>query len=1012
MDVDLRKTAAEHAADLASGATTSVALTQAHLDRIAAVDGAVHAFLHVDAEGALAQAASADERRAEGATRSPLDGVPIAVKDVLATQGLPTTCGSRILEGWVPPYDATVVARIKAAGLPILGKTNMDEFAMGSSTEHSAYGPTRNPWDLDRIPGGSGGGSAAAVASFEAPLALGTDTGGSIRQPGAVTGTVGVKPTYGSVSRYGLVALANSLDQVGPVTRTVLDSALLHEIIGGHDPRDSTSVRDDVPDLVAAARLGAQADLSGVRVGVITELSGDGWQDGVMERFQESVDLLVGAGAEVVEVSCPTFVHALATYYLILPAEASSNLAKFDAMRYGLRVLPEGIESPSAEDVMRATRDAGFGDEVKRRIILGTYALSSGYYDAYYGQAQKVRTLITRDFDAAFAQADVLLSPTAPTTAFKLGEKLDDPLAMYLNDLATIPANLSGVPGISVPGGLAAEDGLPVGVQVLAPALADDRVYRVGAALEAAAHREVGRSAARPGPCSRRRDLVTDAAATLVAFDDVLATYDPALGLEVHVELNTNTKMFCGCPAVFGGDPNTQVCPTCLGLPGAMPVVNGKAVESAIRIGLALNCEIAEWCRFARKNYFYPDMPKNFQTSQYDEPIAFEGWMDVDLVNAAGETETYRVEIERAHMEEDTGKSLHVGGATGRIHGADYSLVDYNRAGIPLIEIVTKPIVGAGAKAPEVARAYVQQLRDLIVALGVSEARMDQGNLRADVNLSLSPKGSGVLGTRTETKNVNSFRSVERAVRYEMQRHAAILDGGGSILQETRHWHEDTGVTTSGREKSDAEDYRYFPEPDLVPVAPSREWVEELRGTLPENPTQKRARLQADWGFTDLEMRDTVGAGAFGLVEETVAAGAPPQAARKWWLGELARSANESGKDIADLGVTPADVAAVQALVDARTINDKLARQVFEGLLAGEGTPSEIVEKRGLAVVSDDGALGAAVDKAIAENPEIADKIRDGKVAAAGALIGAVMKEMRGQADAGRVRELVLEKLA
>ena len=487
-----RRTAAEIADALAAGETTSVEITQAHLDRIAQVDGAVHAFLHVDAAGALEQAAASDARRAEGRTLSPLDGVPIAVKDVLATEGLPTTCGSRILEGWVPPYDATVVRRLREAGLPILGKTNMDEFAMGSSTEHSAYGPTHNPWDLDRIPGGSGGGSAAAVAAFEAPLALGTDTGGSIRQPGAVTGTVGHKPTYGGVSRYGLVALANSLDQVGPVTRTVLDSALLHEVIGGHDPLDSTSIDQPLPSLVEAARRGASGDLTGLRVGVITELSGEGWQPGVMARFQESVDLLVKAGAEVVEVSCPTFVHALATYYLILPAEASSNLAKFDAMRYGLRVWPEGRPDASAEEVMRATRDAGFGDEVKRRIILGTYALSSGYYDAYYGQAQKVRTLISRDFEAAFAKADVLVSPTAPTTAFRLGEKLDDPLAMYLNDLATIPANLAGVPGISVPSGLADEDGLPAGFQILAPALADDRCYRVGAALEALLHEQWG----------------------------------------------------------------------------------------------------------------------------------------------------------------------------------------------------------------------------------------------------------------------------------------------------------------------------------------------------------------------------------------------------------------------------------------------------------------------------------------------------------------------------------------
>jgi aspartyl-tRNA(Asn)/glutamyl-tRNA(Gln) amidotransferase subunit A len=483
-----RGTAAAMAEALAAGTTTSVALTQAHLDRIAAVDGdaeaGVHAFLHVDAEGALAAAAASDARRAAGETLSALDGVPIAVKDVLATEGLPTTCGSKILEGWVPPYDATVVARLKAAGLPILGKTNMDEFAMGSSTEHSAYGPTRNPWDQQRIPGGSGGGSAAAVAAFEAPLALGTDTGGSIRPPGAVTGTVGVNPTYGGVSRYGLVAMANSLDQVGPVTRTVLDAAMLHELIGGHDPLDSTSIDQPVPGLVEAARKGATGDLSGLRVGVIRELQGEGYQAGVLARFQESLDLLTAAGTEVVEVSCPSFVHALATYYLVMPCEASSNLAKFDAMRYGLRVLPDGVDHPSAEQVMAATRDAGFGDEVKRRIILGTYALSSGYYDAYYGQAQKVRRLIADDFAAAFAQVDVLVSPTAPTTAFKIGDKIEDPMAMYLNDIATIPANLAGVPGMSIPSGLADEDGLPAGIQVLAPAGRDERLYGVGAALE------------------------------------------------------------------------------------------------------------------------------------------------------------------------------------------------------------------------------------------------------------------------------------------------------------------------------------------------------------------------------------------------------------------------------------------------------------------------------------------------------------------------------------------------
>ena len=493
--------------------------------------------------------------------------------------------------------------------------------------------------------------------------------------------------------------------------------------------------------------------------------------------------------------------------------------------------------------------------------------------------------------------------------------------------------------------------------------------------------------------------------ARLMPYDEALERFDPVMGLEVHVELNTASKMFCGCPTEFGAEPNTQVCPVCLGLPGAMPVVNRKAVESAIRIGLALNCEIADWCRFARKNYFYPDMPKNFQTSQYDEPIAFNGYTEVEVDGA-----TYRVEIERAHMEEDTGKSLHVG-TSGRIHGADYSLVDYNRAGIPLIEIVTKPIEGTGDKAPLVAKAYVAHLRELLLGLGVSDVRMEQGSMRCDVNLSLRPHGQKTLGTRTETKNVNSLRSVERAVRYEIGRQAALLADGGSITQETRHWHEDTGITTSGREKSDAEDYRYFPEPDLVPIAPPREWVEQLRSELPEPPRERRARLQQEWGFSDLEMRDTVGAGALTLVEETIAAGASPAAARKWWLSEMARRANEQGVDIAELPVTPADVARVQALVDEGKINDKLARQVFDGVLAGEGTPDEVVAARGLAVVSDEGALSEAVDRAIKANPDVADKIRDGKVAAAGALIGAVMKEMRGQADAGRVRELILAKL-
>jgi aspartyl-tRNA(Asn)/glutamyl-tRNA(Gln) amidotransferase subunit A len=481
----VRRSADDLAQSLAAGEVSAVEVTQAHLDRIAAVDEAVHAFLHVDTEGALAAAADVDARRADGQALGPLAGVPIAVKDVMTTLDMPTTCGSRILEGWQPPYDATLVTRLRQAGMVMLGKTNMDEFAMGSSTENSAYGPTGNPWDTSRIPGGSGGGSAAALAAFEAPLAIGTDTGGSIRQPAAVTGTVGVKPTYGAVSRYGLVAFSSSLDQAGPAARTVLDTALLHAVIAGHDPRDSTSIDAPVPDVVAAARAGALPDgVRGLRVGVVRELGGEGYQPGVQARFREAVDLLAARGAEVVEVSCPSFAYALSAYYLIAPSECSSNLARFDGMRYGLRVGDDGTRS--AEQVMALTRGTGFGAEVKRRIMIGTYALSSGYYDAYYGSAQKVRTLISRDYAAAFEQVDVLVSPTTPTTAFEIGERVDDPLAMYKADLCTIPANLAGISAGSFPCGLADEDGLPVGLHVMAPAMADDRLYRVGAALEAA----------------------------------------------------------------------------------------------------------------------------------------------------------------------------------------------------------------------------------------------------------------------------------------------------------------------------------------------------------------------------------------------------------------------------------------------------------------------------------------------------------------------------------------------
>ncbi|WP_333812799.1 Asp-tRNA(Asn)/Glu-tRNA(Gln) amidotransferase subunit GatB [Timonella senegalensis] len=493
----------------------------------------------------------------------------------------------------------------------------------------------------------------------------------------------------------------------------------------------------------------------------------------------------------------------------------------------------------------------------------------------------------------------------------------------------------------------------------------------------------------------------------LVDFDEAVAKYDPVMGIEVHVELGTKTKMFCAAEVEFGGEPNTQVTPVSLGLPGALPVVNGTAVEYAIKIGLALNCQIAESCRFARKNYFYPDVPKNFQTSQYDEPIAYDGYLDVELEDGT----IFRVDIERAHMEEDAGKNTHVGGATGRIQGAEYSLIDYNRAGIPLVEIVTRPITGAGERAPEVARAYVQALRDIFRALEVSEARMERGNVRADVNLSLRANPEAPLGTRTETKNVNSFRSIERAVRYEVERQAAILDAGERVVQETRHWHEDNNTTSSGREKSDAEDYRYFPEPDLVPVQPSREWVEEIRASLPELPAVKRRRLIGEWGYTDVEMRDVINAGALELIEETVAAGTSPAASRKWWMGELARSAKDQEIELSEVSVTPAQIAELQSLIESKRINDKIARQVLEAVVAGEGNPEQIVVAKGLEIVSDDGALLTVIDETLAAQPDIVEKVKSGNLGPIGAIIGAVMKATKGQADAGRVRELVLERI-
>ena len=1011
----VKLSAAEMAAKVKTGEVSSRELVEAHLAVIDAAEPSIKAFLKVSADQALDQADAFDAKSADDKAALPeLAGVPIAIKDMIVTKGIETTAASKILEGWVPPYDATVIEKLKAAGMPLLGKTNLDEFAQGSSTEHSAYQTTHNPWDTERVPGGSGGGSASAVAAFEAPIALGTDTGGSIRQPGALTGTVGVKPTYGGVSRFGAIAMASSLDQIGPVSRTVLDSALLQEIIGGHDKRDSTSIPEGPRPMAAAAREGLKRDLKGLKVGLIKELGGDGYQPGVEARFNEAVKKLEEMGAEVVEVSCPHFEYSLGAYYIIMPSEVSSNLARYDGMRYGLRVMPPTGVPQTAANMMAYTRETGFGDEVKRRIILGTYALSAGYYDAWYGSAQKVRTLIIQDFHNAFEKADVLVSPTSPSTAFKFGEKMNDPLAMYMNDIATIPANLAGVPAMSIPAGLS-DDGLPVGFQFIAPQQRDEVMYKPAAALEAALEESWGgpiwQSLKTPwfdGLNKRRIGRKTNIMAEkLMKYADATKKYDVVFGLETHVELSTNTKLFCPAHIEFGGEPNTQLTPVSLGLPGSLPVINKTAVDYAIKLGLALHCEIAEWSQFARKNYFYPDMPRDYQISQYDKPTNGNGYLDVELEDGT----VFRVPIERAHIEDDAGKNTHVGGADGRIEGADHSLVDYNRAGVPLIEIVTKPIEGAGDRAPEIAGAYMRAIRDIVRALNISHARMEQGNMRADVHVSLRPSADAPYGTRSETKNVNSFRGIEKTIQYEIRRQAARLDDGKEILQETRHWDEATQTTAGGRLKSDADDYRYFPDPDLVMLHITKEHIEEMKAQMPEMPRERRNRLKAEWGLSDLQMRDILNADALDLIEETVKAGAKAAGARKWWLGELSREANAKGVSLEELPITPADIAEVEKLIADGKLNDKLAKQTVEGVLKGEGTPDEVVRKHGYKIVEDNGAIEAAVDAAFEANPDVVEKLKSGNMKPMGVIIGAVMKATRGQADAKAVTKVVMGKI-
>ena len=686
-----------------------------------------------------------------------------------------------------------MVRQLIEAGATLLGKTNQDEFAMGSSTENSGFGPTLNPWDRTRVPGGSSGGSAAAVAAGLAPWAIGTDTGGSIRQPAAFSGIVGLKPTYGACSRYGMIAFASSLDQAGPLTRDVTDSALLLRHMVGQDPYDSTSLA--FPEAIS---LPSREDLKGVRLGVPEELLGpeSGIEPGVRASFDAALTEAEKLGASVLPCRLPLAPHALSAYYIIAPAEASSNLARFDGVRYGLRVAGDA----DLTTMYRRTRAEGFGPEVKRRIMLGTYVLSSGYYDAYYVTALRVRTRIAEDFRAAFEDVDFIVTPTAPGTAFELGAKTADPLAMYLNDYCTVPMSLAGLPAISIPCGLS--DGLPVGLQLAGPAFSENRLLDAAYAIEQTLGFDLSVA---------RKEGASGVSATEVE-------YEPVIGLEIHVQLKTRTKMFCGCELSFGDEPNVHTCPRCLGLPGTLPAVNAQAVHYGIMIGLALGCEIAPRSQFHRKNYFYPDLPKGYQISQYDVPLCSSGHLG-------------NVRIHRVHLEEDAAKLVHTG-ASGRIHSADRSAVDFNRGGTPLAEIVTEPDLHSADEA----REWLNLLRTTLRAIGVSDVNMEEGSLRCDANVSVRPVGSTELGTKTELKNMNSFRYLAQGVKAEIERQIDLLRSGQPGLQETLHFVPASGRLTPLRSKEEAHDYRYFPEPDLVPLVATEAILEAARAALPELP--------------------------------------------------------------------------------------------------------------------------------------------------------------------------------
>ncbi len=877
-------TALALAAEVRSGQRLARQVVDDALSAVASGDGDLNAFLTVLADEARAGADAVDAAVAAGRDPGPLAGVPVALKDNLCTRGVNTTCGSKILDGWLPPYDATVVEALRNAGAITLGKTNMDEFAMGSSTENSAFGPTRNPRDTRRVPGGSSGGSAAAVAAGFTPLGLGSDTGGSIRQPAALCGVVGMKPTYGRVSRYGLVAFASSLDQIGPFATTVEDAALLFDVLAGHDPLDSTSLPSLPEPTLATVHDGAE----GIRVGLCRDLV-DGCAPDVVARVRQAADALADAGAKVEEISVPEFGYGLSAYYLIAPAEASSNLARYDGVRYGLRVDGEDVATMNT-----ATRTAGFGAEVKRRIMLGTYALSAGL----------LRRLLRASPAGPHARDAGVRSRLRVVRRSPRRHRADDRVRHR---------GQGGRPHGDVHERCLHHPFQPFGAPRCLGALRHRGRRSAG--------RRAGAGAGAPGGLAVPRGPGGRVARTERA-GIVSADWELVVGLEVHTELATATKLFCGCRNAFGDEPNVNVCPTCLGLPGSLPVLNEQAVELAMRIGAALHCEIRP-SEFARKNYFYPDQAKDYQISQYDLPLNVGGWLELP--------DGFRVGVTRAHMEEDTGKLTHVG-ASGRINAALHALVDYNRSGVPLVEIVSEPDIRTVAQA----RAYVSELRGILMATGASDGRMEEGSMRVDANVSVRPVGTDAFGTRCEIKNLNSLRSLGRAIEYEAARQIALLESGGSVTQETRHWDESAGRTDSMRSKEEANDYRYFPEPDLVPLAPDEAWQARVRAGLGSMPADRRAVLASALGGspTDAEtdqIHAVVDLGLDALVTAAADAGAPAALA-------LARAANEvAAQSEAGLQLDPNSFASVLAMESGGQLSATQSKAVLARSSSGAG---------------------------------------------------------------------------